>query len=182
MRVNLSCDSYFIVIVKLFCLLKIGAFCNKGVMNSSGLNHFPSNKMFDDAGDAWGKPNFLNRHIEARSPVGRNSAFYSMNHKNRGVAIILNHEFFEIKTLKDRSGTKVDCEKLSSTLQGLGFNVFPYHNLRLKDITKVIEEGKEVKFIFFIKTISRPSDYWSYVMYSDVIDSGSCAFLEEEVL
>nr|CAD7199277.1 unnamed protein product [Timema douglasi] len=110
-------------------------------MNSSGLNHFPSNKMFDDAGDAWGKPNFLNRHIEARSPVGRNSAFYSMNHKNRGVAIILNHEFFEIKTLKDRSGTKVDCEKLSSTLQGLGFNVFPYHNLRLKDITKVIEEA-----------------------------------------
>nr|CAD7408142.1 unnamed protein product [Timema cristinae] len=117
-------------------------------MNSSGLNHFPSNKMFDDAGDAWGKPNFLNRHIEARSPVGRNSAFYSMNHKNRGVAIILNHEIFEIKTLKDRSGTKVDCEKLSSTLQGLGFNVFPYHNLRLKDINKVIEEG-DTCFILF---------------------------------
>lgn len=74
-------------------------------------------------------------------PVDRNSAYYNMNHKKRGMAIIFNHEYFEIHSLKQRNGTNVDRDNLKHTLSGLGFQVTVYDNLNSKEIKKIVEKG-----------------------------------------
>jgi caspase-like apoptosis-related cysteine protease len=74
-------------------------------------------------------------------PVERNSAYYNMSHKRRGVAIIFNHEYFDIHSLKQRNGTNVDCENLKHSLIDLGFEVTAHNNLSSKDITKIVKQG-----------------------------------------
>jgi caspase-like apoptosis-related cysteine protease len=73
--------------------------------------------------------------------VDRNSAYYKMNHKRRGVAIIFNHEHFDIHSLKPRNGTNVDRDNLKHTMKDLGFEVSVYDNLKTKDIMKILDEG-----------------------------------------
>ena len=77
----------------------------------------------------------------AHMSVDRNSAYYNMNHKMRGMAIIFNHEYFDIRSLKRRNGTNVDCNNLEHTLKNLGFQVDVYDNLKSKDITKIVNQG-----------------------------------------
>jgi caspase-like apoptosis-related cysteine protease len=74
-------------------------------------------------------------------PVERNSAYYNMNHKRRGMAIIFNHEHFDVNSLKQRNGTNADCENLKHVLIDLGFEVTAHNNLRTKDITKIVKQG-----------------------------------------
>jgi caspase-like apoptosis-related cysteine protease len=74
-------------------------------------------------------------------PVDRNSAYYNMTHKRRGLAVIFNHEHFDIHSLKPRNGTNVDCENLKCTLTDLGFEVTVHNNLITKNVTKIVQQG-----------------------------------------
>jgi len=57
------------------------------------------------------------------------------------MAIIFNHEHFDIHSLKTRNGTNVDRDNLKYTMKDLGFEVSVYDNLKIKDITKIVDEG-----------------------------------------
>lgn len=76
----------------------------------------------------------------ARMPVERYASHYNMTHQRRGLAIILNHEHFEIPSLKPRAGTMVDCENLCNALTHLHFEVSVYKDLRLKEISEQMDE------------------------------------------
>lgn len=73
-------------------------------------------------------------------PVERYASEYNMSHKKRGMAIIFNHEYFEIPSLKPRAGTNVDCDNLCQSLSNLHFDVSIYKDYRLKEIQSVVEE------------------------------------------
>lgn len=73
-------------------------------------------------------------------PVERYASEYKMTHDRRGVAIILNHERFDIPSLKPRAGTMVDCENLKHSLSNLGFDVCVYKDLYLHEIKSQMEE------------------------------------------
>ncbi|XP_075217421.1 caspase-1-like isoform X4 [Lycorma delicatula] len=74
----------------------------------------------------------------AKIPVVKEALFYNMDHKKRGVAIILNHEHFDIPNLKSRTGTAADCENLRTTLMSLGFEVRKYDDLTSSQIDHVL--------------------------------------------
>lgn len=80
-----------------------------------------------------------NNHQIARMPVERFGSEYNMNHKNRGYALIFNHEFFDVPSLKARSGTSADCDNLVDTLQNLHFNVRVFKDLKYRDMIREIE-------------------------------------------
>lgn len=77
-------------------------------------------------------------------PVERNAREYNMNHKHRGLALIFNHEFFDIPSLKARAGTNVDCEELRKALKRLDFDVSVHKDCKLRDILKHIEKAASV--------------------------------------
>lgn len=96
-----------------------------------------------DEGDALGGPfSGASRDVACMS-VDRNSAYYKMSHKRRGMAIIFNHEYFDIHSLKPRSGTNVDRDNLKYTMKDLGFEVSVYDNLKIKDIMKIVDEAAQ---------------------------------------
>lgn len=74
-------------------------------------------------------------------PVERYASEYNMNHSKRGIALIFNHEVFEIPSLKPRAGTNVDCDNLCKALSQMHFDVKLYKDLRLRDMMQRIEEG-----------------------------------------
>ncbi|XP_018320704.1 caspase-1 isoform X2 [Agrilus planipennis] len=74
----------------------------------------------------------------AAMPAERNAPYYKMDHKNRGLAVIFNHEHFEISSLKQRNGTKVDCESFANLLKCIGFKVEVYHDMCYKDIREKV--------------------------------------------
>lgn len=61
-----------------------------------------------------------------------------MSHKNRGYALIFNHEHFE--DWKPRPGTKIDCDKLHQTLTNLHFNVIIYKDKKRAEIRTIIKK------------------------------------------
>ncbi|XP_064552624.1 caspase-like [Drosophila montana] len=75
----------------------------------------------------------------AKMVTDRHAAEYNMRHKNRGMAIIFNHEHFEVPTLKSRAGTNVDCENLSRVLKQLDFDVSVYKDCRYPEILSTIK-------------------------------------------
>ncbi|KAJ0180413.1 hypothetical protein K1T71_003817 [Dendrolimus kikuchii] len=97
-----------------------------------------------DEGDALGSHNSSSMRRFARMPVDRNAPYYNMNHKSRGMAIIFNHEHFDIHSLKPRTGTNVDSDNLSKVLKGLGFRVTVLHNLKSEDIQNYILQTSEM--------------------------------------
>ncbi|XP_039277581.1 caspase-1 isoform X2 [Nilaparvata lugens] len=81
---------------------------------------------------------------EAKSPVAKESLFYNMNHKSRGLAIIFNHEKFDSDSLKQRNGTNVDADNLKNTLTRLGFSVAVFKDYLCHQVENVlIEASKE---------------------------------------
>lgn len=76
----------------------------------------------------------------ARMPTERYASEYNMRHNKRGMAIIFNHEHFDIPSLKSRTGTNVDCENLRHSLEYLQFDVIVYKDMRYADIHQKIEE------------------------------------------
>ncbi|XP_073814060.1 death related ICE-like caspase [Musca autumnalis] len=75
----------------------------------------------------------------ARMPTDRHAVEYNMRHKNRGLALIFNHEHFTVQTLKSRSGTNVDCDNLARCLKQLDFDVRIYKDCTLKELMRNVE-------------------------------------------
>ncbi|XP_072943933.1 caspase-1-like [Epargyreus clarus] len=98
-----------------------------------------------DEGDAWGSSDSsaaMRRY--ARMPVDRNAMYYNMNHKYRGMAIIFNHEHFDIHSLKSRTGTNVDSDNLAKVLKNLGFRITVLNNLKCEDINSYIRQTADM--------------------------------------
>ncbi|CAH0395821.1 unnamed protein product [Bemisia tabaci] len=82
--------------------------------------------------------------VTARMASDRDAWYYNMNHKNRGIAIIFNHENFTNPKLKTRCGTKTDCENLASTLRSLRFEVYTYFDASYSKVMSVISEVRNM--------------------------------------
>lgn len=95
-----------------------------------------------DEGDVFNfmKPNFEKKVI-AKMPVLKDEMFYNMNHKKRGMAVIFNHEKFDIEKLRPRSGTDVDAKNLKSCLAKLGFQVVIHQDLKTRRILEEVQKG-----------------------------------------
>lgn len=97
-----------------------------------------------DEGDAWGSSDTSSVRRFAKMPADRNAPYYNMNHKQRGMAIIFNHEHFDIHSLKARTGTHVDSDNLAKVLKNLGFRVTVLNNLKAEDVNKYIQQTAEM--------------------------------------
>ncbi|CAL7951454.1 unnamed protein product [Xylocopa violacea] len=64
-----------------------------------------------------------------------------MNHKQRGVAIIFNHE--RIKKMTPRWGSKKDVIELEDTFKTMGFAVRVYQDPTLESISKILQSSAE---------------------------------------
>ncbi|KAK0081988.1 hypothetical protein PV325_011270 [Microctonus aethiopoides] len=109
----------------------------------SDTTNIMNNKSNKDEGDAFGYGrNSVSPYATPlyTSPTERYASHYNMNHQKRGLAIIFNHEFFNINHLKPRSGTNVDCNNLIETLKDLDFEVTDFHNATHRDIVKNLEQ------------------------------------------
>lgn len=73
-----------------------------------------------------------------------------MNHKHRGLAIIINQYIFDHGLqLGQRKGTIKDCNDLKSTFECLGFTVQMHHDLRLNQVYDVLRKGKVFQIFLF---------------------------------
>ncbi|XP_032672503.1 caspase-1-like isoform X1 [Odontomachus brunneus] len=61
---------------------------------------------------------------------------YNMNHKRRGVALVLNHIHFE--NMNTRKGSEKDAENLRTSLSNLGFEIRIYTDPTIKTISTVL--------------------------------------------
>ena len=68
---------------------------------------------------------------------------YNMNHKERGLFIIINNRRFDSSTgMGERSGTDMDAANLYQRFKELGFQVLSYNNLKRGQMLKVLSEGQ----------------------------------------
>lgn len=93
-----------------------------------------------DVGDAWGTNGPVRNRVIARMPVERYASEYNMKHSKRGVAVIFNHEHFEVANLKSRAGTNVDCENLEHSLKQLHFDVLVCRDYKFHDIHNKVRQ------------------------------------------
>lgn len=88
---------------------------------------------------------FISRHmyqnVVAEMPVERTAPYYKMDHPRRGLAVIFNHEVFNVHGLRARSGTQVDNECLKEQLTALGFYVKSFQNLNYSQLAEEVEKG-----------------------------------------
>lgn len=84
---------------------------------------------------------FYAQEVVAKMPVFSKATHYKMTHGRRGIAIIFNHEHFNMPNLKSRSGTQTDCQTFAERLKQLSFDVEVYNDLNYKDLNRVIEKG-----------------------------------------
>lgn len=106
----------------------------------------------NDEGDVLGfrRPTYDNKLV-ARMPVSHDAMFYNMNHKKRGLAVIFNHEYFEMEKLKPRSGTDVDARNLKAALTNLGFEVIVHQDFKTRRILDEVQKSKYIgKSYFFL--------------------------------
>lgn len=92
-------------------------------------------------------------------PTERHASQYNMNHKNRGLALIFNHESFDIPSLKPRQGTNVDCENLSAALKKLHFQVNTFKDCKLREILKHVDHGKKKLLHLFYSNLLSISSF-----------------------
>ncbi|EEB13085.1 Caspase-1 precursor, putative [Pediculus humanus corporis] len=95
-----------------------------------------------DQVDVFGfkKPNYDNKLV-AHMPSERDDMFYNMTHKRRGLAVIFNHENFEIDKLRSRTGTLIDAKNLERVLTNLGFEVVLYHDLKTRKVMEEVQKA-----------------------------------------
>ena len=70
-----------------------------------------------------------------------------MKEKDRGIAIIFSHEFFEEidgHSAEPRDGTETDVERISSTFSDLGFEIDLQKNKTYEEIMDHISQGTSV--------------------------------------
>lgn len=65
---------------------------------------------------------------------------YNMNHKHRGLALIFNHPFCDISSMK-REGTQMDRDRMYETLHSLDFDVQVYDDLKKHEILEKLKKG-----------------------------------------
>ncbi|XP_041977640.1 caspase-1-like [Aricia agestis] len=97
-----------------------------------------------DEGDAWGSRDFSSGRSVAKMPVERNAPYYNMNHKNRGWALIFNHESFDVHNLKKRVGTSADSSNLAKVLVSLGFRVSVMDDKTVSEVHKYLQDVAEM--------------------------------------
>ncbi|KAK9886758.1 hypothetical protein WA026_018410 [Henosepilachna vigintioctopunctata] len=105
-----------------------------GTLNENGNN---------DQGDAFGTMPVKYGEIYAPMPVERDAVFYNMKHKKRGMALIFNHEYFDVAGLKPRAGTSEDCTNLKKCLGNLDFDVQVFKDLKYQAIEGHIEQASK---------------------------------------
>lgn len=67
---------------------------------------------------------------------------YNMNHKKRGLAIIINNRTFHSKTnMPERHGTDVDAGTLYKNLMELEFDVHLFHNQKTQDMLDILKKA-----------------------------------------
>ncbi|XP_035795887.1 caspase-like isoform X2 [Anopheles albimanus] len=71
--------------------------------------------------------------------IERYAAYYPMNHKRRGMALIFSHYNFAVPHMNfpPREGNRVDCDQLTEMLQKFGFDVHIYCDYKLAEIKDV---------------------------------------------
>lgn len=68
---------------------------------------------------------------------------YNMNHNRRGIAVILNHYYFDKSTgLNPRNGTHKDVDALKQTFESLGFHVKVHSDLDLESVFAALKKSK----------------------------------------
>lgn len=82
---------------------------------------------------------YIYPNVVAHMPTEVRATHYKMNHQNRGVALIFNHENFLIDGLKSRTGTRKDCEDLDKHLKKLGFDVHVFHDIDYNELCHHVE-------------------------------------------
>ncbi|KAM7360114.1 death related ICE-like caspase [Cochliomyia hominivorax] len=121
------------------------AFGSLGSSNSSSTNTYYANSSSSHhqqgaiAQLANKSFNTSSYNYTAIMPTDRHAVEYNMRHKNRGLALIFNHEHFMVSTLKSRSGTNVDCDNLARCLKQLDFDVRVYKDYTYHEIKHQIE-------------------------------------------
>lgn len=75
--------------------------------------------------------------------------YYKMNHKNRGIALIFNHETFSDFDMPIRKGTHVDAIRLKQTFIDLGFEVRVYDNHTEAQIKSILQDGESLNSLTF---------------------------------
>lgn len=97
-------------------------------------NGKPSQQSYNE------RQSILNTQMEERlkQPL---DYYYKMNHKNRGLALIFNHEMFVDTGLGQRRGTQVDCERLQKTFTALHFDVRITNNPTELEIRSILKKG-----------------------------------------
>ncbi|EFA01345.2 Caspase-like Protein [Tribolium castaneum] len=98
------------------------------------------NDQSDALPDAFGTK-LISNNVVACMPAEKYATHYNMNHKNRGLALIFNHEVFDIHNLKPRTGTDQDRKNLEDVLRKLGFEVIVFQDLRYHDIERQIKQA-----------------------------------------
>lgn len=65
---------------------------------------------------------------------------YEMTHKNRGIALVFNHEYFALVNKKRRTGTHMDRERLLKSYGRLNFDIRIFDDLPSKAMMKKLLE------------------------------------------
>lgn len=77
---------------------------------------------------------YVGQSPTARMVSHETATHYKMDHKQRGIALIFNHEHFTVTGLRPRSGTQTDCHAFKTQLKKLGFEVIVYSDLNYHDL------------------------------------------------
>ncbi|KAH8312611.1 hypothetical protein KR044_011672 [Drosophila immigrans] len=101
-------------------------------------NSYGSGAIGQLASNGYSSSSSYHKYV-AKMVTDRHAAEYNMRHKHRGMALIFNHEHFDVPTLKSRAGTNVDCENLARVLKQLDFEVSVHKDCRYKEILSSIE-------------------------------------------
>ncbi|XP_060520802.1 caspase-1-like [Cylas formicarius] len=65
--------------------------------------------------------------------------FYKLNHEYRGIALILNHKYFDNVSNKTRTGTEFDMFAMKETFEELQFQVQVYNDLSRMEVLKLFK-------------------------------------------
>lgn len=71
-----------------------------------------------------------------------NDVYYNMNFPKRGLALIFNHEQFELPGIENRPESRIDRDALVLRLSALEFEVEVLDDKRVQEIEDKISEGK----------------------------------------
>lgn len=120
----------------------VGSSSSSGVIASNSSYHnniYGSGAIGQLASNGYSSSGY--NKYSAKMVTDRHAAEYNMKHKYRGMALIFNHEHFDVMTLKSRAGTNVDCENLARVLKQLDFDVSVHKDCRYKEIVAVVENA-----------------------------------------